>query len=285
MARTAELAGVRDTVVDVELAVLPLETFGAVARIGPHQVAASRPVLTWGRFAFVDFLLAVRAGVSLQTVTPVGVADIFAGAVVAQPFHRYSFSHTCILTADHLHIADLARPSRCTRTLIVVLDLVARSPVLAGVRSTPIHVLTAILSGITRRTVASIVSGVILTGSAVQARRAIAKIDPVLAVRAGVAGFAGTTVGVDAVDAGTAVHAATSRAVFVVSLAVYAGESERAGTGVGVDVLVAGGSVLAGMRGTFVYVDLALFSFETVHAQAGIVSDVVQTGATVLARK
>lgn len=84
MACSSVLARVRQAVVDVELAVLSLETFGALTLVSSDEIFAESSVLTRGGFAFVYVLLAVGAGVAVLTVTTMRVADVFAGAVVAE---------------------------------------------------------------------------------------------------------------------------------------------------------------------------------------------------------
>lgn len=86
MARSSVLARVWQAVIYVELAVLSLEALGTLALVGPDQVLADSSVLARGGLALVDLLLAVGAGVAVEAVAAVRVADVVAGSVVAQLF-------------------------------------------------------------------------------------------------------------------------------------------------------------------------------------------------------
>ena len=88
MADAAMLTGIRMAIVDVELTVLPLETFGALTGIEAHMVSACRSVLTRRRITLVDLLLTIAARIAFRAVTPMAVAHIFAGAIMAKLIFR-----------------------------------------------------------------------------------------------------------------------------------------------------------------------------------------------------
>lgn len=275
MTSAAVLTRIRCTVVDVELTVLSLKAYRALALVRADEVPTGRAVLTRRRIALVDLLLAVRAGITLDAVATVTIADVLAGAVVAKVFLRHAFPYGGVLARDHLHVAHLAGPAGRAVTLVLVLVLYARSLILARIVGAPVHVLVASLARVAVWTMTRVILHMIMAGSAVQARRTVALVDTILTVGTGVTGQADTSVVVDTVETLAAIHTATIGAVLVVGLTIDAGKAELTLAGVGVDVFLADRPVLAGLRQAFVDVDLAVFAVEAIHAQAGVVADAV----------
>jgi hypothetical protein len=187
VAGSSVLARIRLALVHVQLAVLALEAFGALARVRPHQVLASGAVLARCRVALVDLLLAVRTGVAVRAVTPVRITDVFACSVVAEGPQGDALSQRGVLAADHLDVAHFSGPTHPAQALITILDLSARRLVLAGVRGAPVDVLAAVFTCVTIRAMTSVVRRVVLTSGAVQTWRAVAQIDAILTVGTGVA--------------------------------------------------------------------------------------------------
>lgn len=141
-------------------------------------------------FAFVDFLLAVGAGVALLAVAAMGVSEVFAGSVVAEEFLFNAFPDGCVLAGYHFHVAELTGPSGSTDALVDVLPLDAGGAVLARRLGTPIYVVHALLSGVAVRTVTGVVVVVIVTSSTVSAGLRVAFVDLVLTVRSSESGLA-----------------------------------------------------------------------------------------------
>lgn len=244
----AVLAGIRLAIVDIELAVLTLETLGTLTLIRTDEVLTCCAVLTRCRVALVDLLLAVRAGVALEAMTTVTVAYILAGAVVAEILFRHALPYRGVFARNHLHVAHLAGPSGRAIAVILVLQLHTRSLILARTVGTPIHICVAMRTRIAVRTMTGIVLHMIVTGSAVLAGRAVALINTILTVGPRVAMFADARVVVDTIDAIATVHAATFGAVFVVGLAIDAGETAPALARIGVDVFLANRSIPTRLR-------------------------------------
>lgn len=264
--RATVLARIRLAVVNVQFAILTLEALGAMALVRAHEILAGSAVLARCGVALVNLLLTIGAGVTVETVTTMAIANVFAGTVVAEVLLLDTLADGGILARDHLHVAYLAGPTGRTDAVILVLVLHTRCLILAWIVRAPVDVLVAPCTRVSVRAVTSVVLHVVVAGGTVQAGRAVALIDAVLAVGARVTGFADARVVVDAVDALAAVHAATVGAVFVVGLAIDAGEAKLTLTRIGVYVLLADGTVLAGLRQTFVDVHLAVFPAEAVHA-------------------
>lgn len=84
MASAAVLAWVRRAIVHVQFAILSLEAFVADALIRADKILAGRSILARGRLAFIDLLLAVRAGVTVETMASVRVPDVLASTVIAE---------------------------------------------------------------------------------------------------------------------------------------------------------------------------------------------------------
>lgn len=283
MTRTAVLTWIRPTVVDVQLAILALETFRALALIRSYEIFAGRTVLAGRRVAFVDFLLAIGAGVTLEAVATMAIANVLASAVVTEDLLLHALANGGVLARDHLHVAHLAGPSGRTDAVILVLMLHACCLILARIVRAPVHELVASRTRESVRAMARIVLHVIVASGAVQARRTVALVDAILTIGTRVTGIADTRIVVDTVNALAAVHATTVGAIFIVGLTIDAGEAELALTRVGVNVLLADGTVLTGLRQAFVDVDLAVFAAEAVHAQARVIADTVETGTAILA--
>lgn len=151
----------------------------------------------------------------------------------------------------------------------------ARCLVFAWTVGAPVHILIALLTRVTIRTVTCVVLHVVMASSAVLTGRAVTFVDTVLAIRACVASLANACIVVDTVDTRAAVHATAVGAIFVVGLTINAREAELTLTGVGVDVFLANGTVLTGLRQAFVNVDLTMLAAEAVHAETRIITDAV----------
>lgn len=284
VAGASVLARIQATVVDVEFTVLSLKTFCAITLIRSNQVSAGRTVLAWGRVALVDFGLTITAGIALVAHAAVTVANVFASTVVAQSSFGYAFSKSRVLAGNHLDVANLSGPAWSTLAFVFVAMLNASSLIFTGRLRTPINVLFASFTRESVGTMAGEILHVIVASGAIFARIAVALVDAVLTVGAGVARSTDAGVVVYTVDAGSTVHAGRVGAVFVVGLAVYTRKAESTLAGVGVDVLLANGTVLTGIRKTLVDVDFAMLAVEAVHAEARVVANAIETGTAVLTR-
>lgn len=90
---TTVLAGIWLAIIDVEFAVLTLETLGTLALIRTDEIFARCTILTWRRVAFIYLFLTVRAGVTIEAMTTMTIAYIFAGAIIAKTFLRHALSY------------------------------------------------------------------------------------------------------------------------------------------------------------------------------------------------
>lgn len=102
-------------------------------------------------------------------MTTVTVAYILAGAVVAEILLQHALPYRGILARNHLHVADLAGPSRRAVALILVLHLHARGLVLARIIGAPVYIRVAMRTRVTIRTVACVILHMIVTGGTILA--------------------------------------------------------------------------------------------------------------------
>lgn len=97
MASAAILARVTHAIVDVQFAILSLESDGALAVVRADHITTRGSILTRRRVTLVDLFGAIAAGVAFVAATTMTVADILAGAVVAQ----HIFSNSCAKTIEY----------------------------------------------------------------------------------------------------------------------------------------------------------------------------------------
>lgn len=159
-------------------------------------------------------------------MTTMAVPDVLAGAVVAQEFLGDIFPDSSVFTGHHFHVADFSSPTWGTIAVVLVLVLNAGRAVLARLVRAPVDVHVATLTSVSVGAVTSVVMiDIVMTSSAVQARRTVALVYSVLTVRTSVTWLANTGVAVDSVETFSAVHATTGGAVVVVCLTVYSREA------------------------------------------------------------
>lgn len=167
MTSTTVLTRIWSAVVNVEFAILTLETLGAMTLVRANEVLAGCSVLTWSRITLVYLFLTVRASVTVEAVTTMTIAYVFAGAVVAKTVLWYAFPYGSVFARNHLHVAYLASPSGRAIAVILIHVLHARCLVLAWIFSAPVYEFIALLTRVTIRTVARIVLYMIMTSSTV----------------------------------------------------------------------------------------------------------------------
>lgn len=167
MTSTTVLTRIWSAVVDVEFAILTLETFGALTLVRANEVLAGCAILTWRRVTLVYLFLTIRASVTIEAVTPMTIAYVFTGAVVAKTDLWYAFPYGGIFARNHLHVAYLASPSGRAIAMILVHVLHARCLILAWIFSAPVYEFIALLTRVTIRTVACVVLYMIMTSSTV----------------------------------------------------------------------------------------------------------------------
>lgn len=92
-------------------------------------------------------------------------------------YDKHTFPDGSIVTGHHFHIADLARPSSGTQTLVRVVLLATLGAIHARFDGAPVHKLFAVFASIAVRTVARVVLEEVHTGSAIGTRSRIAFID------------------------------------------------------------------------------------------------------------
>lgn len=266
MASTTILARIRSTVVDIKLAVLTLKTLSALTLIRANEIFAGCAILTWRSFAFIDFLLTVRADVTLEAVTTMTIAYVFTGAIVAKILLWHAFSDGSVLARDHFYIAYLAGPSGRAVAVILILFLHTCCLIFAWIVGAPVNILVTSLTLVAVRTMTCVILYVIMTSSAVQTGRTITLVDTILTIGSCVARSADTCIIVDAIDTCATIHATTFSTILIVCLTIDAGKAKLTLACIRIDIFLTNGSILTGMRLTFVDIVLTVFSIETIHA-------------------
>ena len=171
MAHATVAAWIGSAVINVVLAVEPLESRPARASVRAYVVVASGPVLTRVGVAFVDFMLTVGSFIARQAVTLMCVAFIVAfTSVVAHLGHWQVLVSGSNGARDGGNITQSACPFLWTLTLERVARLHALAAVIAGPGSTPVDESLAILSSVTVRAVASVIPDLVQALSIIQAR-------------------------------------------------------------------------------------------------------------------
>lgn len=100
-------------------------------------------------------------------MTTVTVAYIFAGTIVAEILLQHALSYRGILARNHLHVANLAGPSRRAIAVILVLQLHARSLVLTRIIGAPVYIRIAMCTRVTIRTMTCVILHMIMTSGAI----------------------------------------------------------------------------------------------------------------------
>lgn len=204
------LARIGVTIIDVELAVFPLEAFGTHALIGTNEIIASCSVLARVAGTLIGFVLAIASVVSLVANTLMTVSNISAvSSILAEFINVIETSEKCRRLARHLsHIADFSRPTRLAFTQVRGSSLDASSSVFTWGFAAPVHKLFAMISSPSGLTMARIVPVVIVDArSSILARIFVAMRPWNLAVGPGVAVGTDTRVVVDTVDASPSIQA------------------------------------------------------------------------------
>lgn len=83
MAGATILARIAHTIVDVQFAVLSLESNRTLTVVGTDHISTGGSVLTRCRVTFVDLDAAVATGIAFVATTTMTIADILTGSVVA----------------------------------------------------------------------------------------------------------------------------------------------------------------------------------------------------------
>lgn len=157
MASSAVLTRIRLAIVDVDFAILAVESFLADALEGPDQITTDAAVHARGRLALVDFFLTVRPSVAFVAVTLVRVSKVFACSIVAQLLQIDFLPDRSIFARHHFHIAHFTCPAHRALASELVLLLVARRPVLTRILSAPIDKGLALFALVSVGTMAFIV--------------------------------------------------------------------------------------------------------------------------------
>lgn len=132
-------------IVDVQFAILSLETAWTLARVSRDQISTRGSVLAGRRIAFVDFFRTVTTRITVRTMAPVTITDVFADtAIMAQSITSDSFTQGRVITGHHFYVTHLASPTGLANTLVQILNLFARRSVFTGLwyataSTTPIY--------------------------------------------------------------------------------------------------------------------------------------------------